>query len=135
VNSLPASVDARLTSDDMAVLTTPDGRLDRLVVLEAADVVGEVDIADRLNVPVNTVRAWSKRRTLPVPDWRVSGRPAWEWIAVREWAGDRGRLPGLWDPGAPLQQLAVSFGQMIGYRLSGGPWPPPPGTLLPPFGG
>lgn len=65
-------------------------------------VVGEVEIAARLDVKVNTVATWThsartkrpgRRHTFPPPRWTVSGLPAWYWPDVEQWAQTTGRLP------------------------------------------
>lgn len=53
--------------------------------------VGLVEIAKRLDVPLNTVQVWRKRGRLPAPSWTVSGAPAWDWFEVKAWAQASGR--------------------------------------------
>ncbi len=54
--------------------------------------VGEAEIAERLKARPQTVHAWRHRGLLPPPRWRVSGRPAWEWVEIEDWARRTGRL-------------------------------------------
>lgn len=58
------------------------------------DPVGLVEIAQRLGLASDTPRIWNQRGRLPAPRWRVSGRPAWEWSEIEEWARATGRLKG-----------------------------------------
>ena len=56
------------------------------------DVVGEKEIAERLGVKRQTVRAWVAWGTFPAPQWTVSGAPAWRWKTIEAWARATGRL-------------------------------------------
>jgi len=58
-------------------------------------VVGEKEIADRLEVKENTVHQWFIRHALPEPEGAVSGNPAWNWKTIELWAWTTGRLPDL----------------------------------------
>jgi hypothetical protein len=71
------------------------------------DVVGAVEIADRLGVLPQTVSQWVQRskgragkagkigrHPFPPPRWTVSTFPAWYWPDVAEWARITGRLKG-----------------------------------------
>jgi hypothetical protein len=69
-------------ADDAQVVHTAD----------AADPVGELEIADRLCVTAHTVHQWVHEGLLPEHRWTVSGRPAWNWPAVEAWARNTGRL-------------------------------------------
>ena len=57
------------------------------------DLVGLLEIADRLGVAHQTVRQWRRRGLLPAPSWVVSGVPIWEWTTIRTWAQTTGRAP------------------------------------------
>lgn len=61
---------------------------------EEVDVVGIMEIAARLGVSHQTVKQWSAAGLLPEPRWRVSGRPAFDWEEIQEWAEKTGRLSG-----------------------------------------
>ncbi len=69
--------------------TRPKG--DRLRLLDA-DPVGELEIGRRLGERPQTVAQWHFRVHLPPPRWTVSGRPAWHWPDVEQWARETGRL-------------------------------------------
>lgn len=56
------------------------------------DPVGELEIAARLGVRPKTVNMWALRNLLPEPRWLVSGRPAWNWPEIEQWAVATGRL-------------------------------------------
>lgn len=56
------------------------------------DPVGQTEIAERLDVPLDTVRKWRSRGLLPEPSWTVGGRPAWPWSTIEHWARTTGRL-------------------------------------------
>lgn len=56
------------------------------------DLVGLVEIADRLGVQRATADQWRARGNLPRPIREVGGRPAWDWPAIRLWAYQTGRL-------------------------------------------
>lgn len=60
----------------------------------AADIfpVGILEIAERLDVKRATVDQWLQRDLLPPPEWKVGGRPAWNWATIRRWAVETGRL-------------------------------------------
>jgi hypothetical protein len=58
-------------------------------------VVGEKEIAARLEVQENTVHQWLVRRMLPPTDGSVSGNPAWHWKTIELWAWKTGRMPDL----------------------------------------
>ena len=62
--------------------------------MTAADPVGAVEIAARLNVKRQTVDAWRQREAVgfPPPRWTVGGRPAWNWHDIEAWARRTGRL-------------------------------------------
>jgi hypothetical protein len=48
-------------------------------------------IAERLNVPKDTVNKWRFRNLLPEPDYDLAVGPVWEWETIREWAVRTGR--------------------------------------------
>lgn len=49
-------------------------------------------IAERLNVPKDTVNKWRHRDLLPEPDFALAVGPVWYWFTIREWAERTGRL-------------------------------------------
>jgi len=53
------------------------------------EVVGVVELVDRLGVSRNTINTWRTRGVFPEPAWIVGGRPAWTWSVVEEWAHAR----------------------------------------------
>lgn len=62
----------------------------------ASDLVGLVDIAERLGLARQTVANWRHLDLgFPEPTWSVSGRPVWEWQVVAEWAQATGRDGGI----------------------------------------
>ena len=56
------------------------------------DIVGMVEISERLNVKHQTVRQWQQRALLPDPEATVSGVPVWKWSTIERWAKKTGRL-------------------------------------------
>jgi hypothetical protein len=53
------------------------------------DVVGILEIAERLGLKPQTVAAWrspSRQAFTLEPKWTVSGSPAWNWADVERWA-------------------------------------------------
>jgi predicted DNA-binding transcriptional regulator AlpA len=59
------------------------------------NIVGQKEIADRLQVAPNTVYQWAKRGLLPPVEGTVGGDPAWHWSTIEAWAQSTGRMPGL----------------------------------------
>lgn len=59
--------------------------------MPALELVGIVEIADRLKVNRGTVDLWRHRDLLPEPDYTIGGRPAWRWSTIRRWADRTGR--------------------------------------------
>lgn len=63
---------------------------------ELPDLVGPVEIAERLEVMVGTVHSWRylrKATRMPEPDYILSGHPIWIWARIELWAQQSGRLP------------------------------------------
>jgi DNA-binding transcriptional MerR regulator len=57
------------------------------------DPVGTGEIAERLDVEHQTVRAWKVRGLLPEERWTIGGRPVWDWRQdIQPWARETGRL-------------------------------------------
>lgn len=80
--------------------------------LGAGDVVGQVEIGERLRVDPQTVAQWCIRakalrrgrhpeRAFPPARWTVSTFPAWYWPDVAAWAVATGRLDPSAAPPAP----------------------------------
>lgn len=65
-----------------------------MVSRKQCDPVGLSEMAERLGVSPQTPVMWNHRGLLPEPSWIVSGRPAWNWPDVQEWARQTGRLKG-----------------------------------------
>ena len=61
---------------------------------EHCDIVDTIEAARRLEVETNTVVVWRlrKRNGFPEPTFNVSGRPAWCWLDILEWARATNRL-------------------------------------------
>lgn len=66
------------------------------------DLVGTAEIADALNVSINTVQSWIQRRIFPERLITRTGQPLWDWAVVRAWAIETDRL----DPEAPWMGAA-----------------------------
>lgn len=61
--------------------------------MTAAEPVGIQEVAERLGVKHQTVRAWRVLGALP-PAWaELAVGPVWKWSTIRQWARDTGRLP------------------------------------------
>jgi hypothetical protein len=58
-------------------------------------ILGQKEIAQRLDVKENTVNQWMGRGMLPSPDGWVSGNPAWHAETIDKWAWSTGRFPDL----------------------------------------
>jgi len=54
--------------------------------------VSIAEIADRLDVPKDTVNKWRHRGLLPDPDYSLAVGPVWEWSTIERWAIDTGRV-------------------------------------------
>lgn len=59
----------------------------------ALDPVGTLEIGERLGQRPQTVAQWNHRGLLPPHRWTVSGRPAWNWPDIEDWADASGKLP------------------------------------------
>lgn len=57
------------------------------------DLVGLAEIAELLEVPLETVHTWRHRGVMPEPFTLVSDRPAWLEQHILGWAESTGRLP------------------------------------------
>lgn len=53
------------------------------------EVVGMVELVDRLGVPRTTINTWRQRGQFPEPAWIVGGRPAWNFDDVQHWYDQR----------------------------------------------
>lgn len=60
--------------------------------VDVTDLVGMLEIADRLGVERQTVRAWRQRGLFPEPVAVVSRTPVWRWRDVQRWADSRPSL-------------------------------------------
>ena len=56
------------------------------------DLVDQPLIAERLDVPRDTVQKWRSRGVLPEPDYPQLANPLWDWETIKEWAYSTGRL-------------------------------------------
>lgn len=57
----------------------------------ADEVIDIASVAILAGVSVNTVLTWNRRRLLPAPSGKVSGRPWWWWAVIRTWLIDTNR--------------------------------------------
>jgi hypothetical protein len=64
------------------------------------DLVGPMEIAERLKVQRGTVHTWRLRGVLPEPLAVISGVPIWDWEAIKVWAAERKRH-GAYGPTGP----------------------------------
>lgn len=53
---------------------------------------GIEDVAEALEVSVNTAYQWRYRGKLPEAGWIVSGRPVWDATKVRRWIEKQGKV-------------------------------------------
>lgn len=60
--------------------------------IDVEDLVGMMEIADRLGVQRQTVRLWRHRGVFPEPLAVVSRTPLWRWRDVDKWAKSRPSL-------------------------------------------
>lgn len=60
-------------------------RLARLDLVEVLDLVGPVEVAERLGVPRGTVRQWRWRKVMPEPLAICSGVPVWHYPTIAAW--------------------------------------------------
>ena len=54
------------------------------------DLVGTLEMAERLDVPVQTIKTWRARGVLPAPDFELSGSLLWLWPTIAEWSKETG---------------------------------------------
>lgn len=54
--------------------------------------IGPQEIATLLDVKVDTVHTWQRRRIMPAPKWIISGVPLWTRSQINQWAQATGRL-------------------------------------------
>lgn len=57
----------------------------------AEEVIDIPTLAVLAGVSINTVLTWNRRRLLPTPSGKVSGRPWWWWAVIRTWLIDTNR--------------------------------------------
>jgi uncharacterized protein YjcR len=55
------------------------------------DIVGMTEIAEMLNISVETIKTWNRRGQLPTPDAVVSAGPFWRRSTIERWAKGAGR--------------------------------------------
>jgi hypothetical protein len=60
--------------------------------MNADDIVGIKEIAERLGRKPQTVALWRHRQLLPGEEGTVSGAPAWHWETIARWAASTGRV-------------------------------------------
>jgi len=77
---------------EAAALDTDDRACPTCGMVDDVDVVGMLEISERLHVKHQTVSVWKLRGVLPEADWTVGGRPAWRWDRIDAWAAETGRL-------------------------------------------
>jgi hypothetical protein len=63
-----------------------------VVDVNPIDIVGPVEIAQRLSVGTSAIRQWRRRNLLPPVLTTVSGMDLWDWQIVETWARNTGRL-------------------------------------------
>lgn len=89
------------------VRQTPRPTVDQVAPLEV-DPVGQREIGHRLGERPQTVSQWHFRGRLPPPRWTVSGRPAWNWPDIEQWARETGRLDA--RPAKPTLKKTTTSG-------------------------
>lgn len=60
--------------------------------VSVTDLVGPLEVAERLGVKVTTVHQWRFRGVIPQPTVVVSNTPIWAWAELEHWALETGRL-------------------------------------------
>lgn len=63
-----------------------------MTVGQRATLVDISAIAERLQVPKDTVNKWRHRGLLPDADYPLVVGPVWEWATIKQWAEVTGRL-------------------------------------------
>jgi hypothetical protein len=100
--------------------------------VDASDIVGIKEIAERLGRKPQTAALWRHRGILPPEEGIVSGAPAWHWRTIAGWAVATGRVDAVaefaqptsgWrvvdgvsveiQPGAVVRQLSPPFPQEL----------------------
>lgn len=81
--------------------------------MDANDIVGIKEIAERLGRKPQTAALWRHRGLLPPEEGIVSGAPAWHWATIARWAADSGRVDAVSEFVRPTTGWRVYDGVLV----------------------
>lgn len=81
--------------------------------MNADDIVGIKEIAERLGRKPQTAALWRHRGLLPPEEGTVSGAPAWHWRTIAGWAAATGRVDAVAEFVQPTRGWRVFDGAAV----------------------
>ncbi|MEM9468475.1 MAG: hypothetical protein AAGA90_24110 [Actinomycetota bacterium] len=84
--------------------------------------VSNTEIAELLDVQLNTVQTWGKNRLMPPSAGRHGHIPFWMRSTIIAWAGDIGKIDPDEQPDLALEYEDITGRELVPFRV-GGPMP------------
>ena len=81
--------------------------------MDADDIVGIKEMAERLGRRPQTAALWRHRGLLPPEEGTVSGAPAWRWETIARWAASTGRVDAVAEFVRPTAAWRVFDGAAV----------------------